>query len=1015
MPAFLSGAPVNPRSTGTPFLRIFLSDDYGGAPVNWTVLQHPRSGFLYVGNNFGVLEYDGAAWRLIPLPSEGPVRTLAINAGGEVWIGGYDEVCLLRPDAHGELRAANVTSRLPPTSRIFGQVLLSLATPHGIYFASANRLLLFRPDGTADAWPAPGRINGLWWQHGSLYASLDSAGVAALADQRFEIVAAPPASPDPLAPAALRVLASRDEPDGGALLLTARGPMRWRGPGTPFEPLSPETSALFARTTATAANFVQGGQLAFGFLNEGLALLDTSGQLRSRLDRNDGLSSNRIESLAPDTEGGLWIAQRTGLARLQVDDRFAIHGAPQGLTGSPRALERLGDRLYIAHNEGAAWRDDATGRMHPLTGLQAGLNTFLRIGNRLFATGTSFFEVMPDDTVRRVLPTVLTSLEPLPALPGYYLGGNTSELWLLRFEDPAWRAVGRVAGVTEGISAIHADASGSAWCTPYSGRGAWRVDFGGTADTAARVRFYGDAAGLPPVRRRDELRFTRLGGELYATTGQWIRRYDATADRFVAVPGQERGPIAAARVNDGTEWWFLGSPGTQLAQVLPGAGGGITLESLPAASLQGLIPNSIYHDEATRTLWLAGQGALISADLAWRPLTPPAPLRVVIRRVASATGETLFADTGVGRLVPDIPVLSSRHDALRFTFAAPTLLTDYRGRTSTLYRTRLDGLDDDWTPWGPAPEREFTNLPYRHLEFHVEARDLTGRLSKAAVFAFAIAPPWWLSAWALAAYSLGTGGLVFAFVRWRTQILQTRAAGLETVVAERTGELAARNRELARLNRLEFDEKTAARLAEEKTRLEMLRYQLNPHFLYNALGSIRSLVHSRPDEADEMTSQLADFCRMTLTRRDDEAGTLGDELTMIKAYLDMERIRWRERLKVRIEAAPASLAVRLPPFLLLPLVENAIKHGMRTSEETVEIVITARVGATGMVIEVANTGRWIEPSGSRSPASAGIGLENLRQRLQRYFPGNHVLATVTDHGWVRVTLGLSTLTPGTSR
>lgn len=210
-----------------------------------------------------------------------------------------------------------------------------------------------------------------------------------------------------------------------------------------------------------------------------------------------------------------------------------------------------------------------------------------------------------------------------------------------------------------------------------------------------------------------------------------------------------------------------------------------------------------------------------------------------------------------------------------------------------------------------------------------------------------------------------------------------------------------------RFARLQSDS-LAAKLAEESARLETLRYQLNPHFLYNVLGSIRSLVHTRPAAADEMTTQLADFCRQTLTRDAATTGTLGDELKLISTYLDMERTRWRERLQTRIDIEPAALAVQVPPFLLLPLVENAIKYGTRTSEETVEVVITVLLlDSHDLVIEVANTGHWVGTPAPGEPTSTGIGLINLRQRLARYYPDRHQFTTGESNGWVRVSLRLT--------
>jgi LytS/YehU family sensor histidine kinase len=129
---------------------------------------------------------------------------------------------------------------------------------------------------------------------------------------------------------------------------------------------------------------------------------------------------------------------------------------------------------------------------------------------------------------------------------------------------------------------------------------------------------------------------------------------------------------------------------------------------------------------------------------------------------------------------------------------------------------------------------------------------------------------------------------------------------------------------------------------------------------------------------------------------------------MLRAYLDIEQTRLGELLDYTIDCDPALHALRLPPFLLLPLVENAVKYGAATSKDRVSIRLAFRRGADGgVLIEVANSGAWIAPDTTERPVpSLGIGLENLRQRLVRYFPGKHEFTTEPTDGWVVVRLRL---------
>jgi integral membrane sensor domain MASE1 len=232
--------------------------------------------------------------------------------------------------------------------------------------------------------------------------------------------------------------------------------------------------------------------------------------------------------------------------------------------------------------------------------------------------------------------------------------------------------------------------------------------------------------------------------------------------------------------------------------------------------------------------------------------------------------------------------------------------------------------------------------------------------------------------------------------------------GLGTAVTRRDeaeAQLAANNAELARLRQLEIDERIAAQLSAEKARLEVLRYQLNPHFLYNALNSIYGLLFENARAAAEMVLRLSEFCRATLTGPPDDFRTLGEEMAALSSYLDVEKARWGDDLQLEFDVVPDARAVRLPPFLLLPLVENAIKYGGRTTPEVLRLRISARRAGAGVTIEIANTGAWLPPDVSRTD-STGIGLENLKQRLQRYYPAAHEFSVGAADGWVTARLVL---------
>ncbi|HJR69752.1 MAG TPA: histidine kinase [Gammaproteobacteria bacterium] len=185
-----------------------------------------------------------------------------------------------------------------------------------------------------------------------------------------------------------------------------------------------------------------------------------------------------------------------------------------------------------------------------------------------------------------------------------------------------------------------------------------------------------------------------------------------------------------------------------------------------------------------------------------------------------------------------------------------------------------------------------------------------------------------------------------------------------------------------------------------EARLRMLRYQLNPHFLFNALNSIGALAGEAPGRVQRMVGELSDFLRYSLLDAERLEVLLRDELRAVTHYLEVEKVRFEEDLDVRIELEPEAARRPLPAFLVLPLVENAIKHGRRMSALPLRIEVTARiVNGSSLQIEVKNTGAWITAS-QPTPAGTDTGLHNVRERLREHYAGRHVFDVYENDGWV---------------
>jgi two-component system, LytTR family, sensor kinase len=178
------------------------------------------------------------------------------------------------------------------------------------------------------------------------------------------------------------------------------------------------------------------------------------------------------------------------------------------------------------------------------------------------------------------------------------------------------------------------------------------------------------------------------------------------------------------------------------------------------------------------------------------------------------------------------------------------------------------------------------------------------------------------------------------------------------------------------------------RLAE--ARLRTLEAELHPHFLFNTLHAISTLVHTNPEAADRMISRLSDLLRITFDRSGSAGISLQEELEFLQKYLEIEQTRFHDRLSVRFDIDPDTLDAEVPRLILQPLVENAIKHGLSPKPGAGLVQIATRRRGDTLWVEVSDNGVGLS-TGARAQLRSGIGLSNTRDRLEcMYGPAHRI-------------------------
>jgi LytS/YehU family sensor histidine kinase len=196
-------------------------------------------------------------------------------------------------------------------------------------------------------------------------------------------------------------------------------------------------------------------------------------------------------------------------------------------------------------------------------------------------------------------------------------------------------------------------------------------------------------------------------------------------------------------------------------------------------------------------------------------------------------------------------------------------------------------------------------------------------------------------------------------------------------------------------------EQEIGKLATE-AELRALRAQINPHFLFNALTTIGYLIQTSPGRALETLLRLTSLLRAVL-RSETEFTTLGREIDLVESYLDIERARFEDRLRVRLDVPAPLKSLRVPPLLLQPLVENAVKHGIAPERRGGEVVVTGRLerddhDGLALVLTVHDSGAGASPESLKRGRDAGVGLTNIERRLTCYYGQAATLSIVSAPG-----------------
>lgn len=767
---------------GQPLQQRYGVEQHDASPASHQVLGLP-DGRVLIANTSGVLQFDGSHWDLLELPGLSPVRDLLLGHDGRIYVGGYDHIGWLEPDAGGSFRYVDLREEfdIAGDQATFGVIWDLVGTANGVYFRSDEAIFFLGFGGERERWPIGPENRRLFAVGDLLYTRVHGRGFGRWDRDGLHLVhGGEQFAERPLT-------AVFDHPDG-LLLLGPDGSFLADAAG--IRALPSDADGILAERRPSVGLRLSDGSYLLGTDSGDVIHLDARLALRAV----HPLGPFAVLGLGSDREGGVWAATEGNLVRLRLPSPWSVFSAREGLIGVPRDTAFSQGSLWVATSNGVF---RSVPHVDPLrfelainTALEA--TSLLAVDDGLLVADREGVLWQQDGApIRRVLE-IRSAFDLLPSAehPGRVYVQGKEEIAVMQRSAEGWRVSQRWPLGGMSVDRLVETGPGEIWLDDTRGPPQrWLFD-PDSAELGERVRFGPESGFVLTPGMGSQLH--PLGETLFAVSGSRVFRKDG--ERFL--------PFSAAPFSLFERPFEIGLARTpygdfaygerQLFQRLPGTDDW-QLTALGSSFARGFSDMQVDRDGMLR---IKTWGGVLQFD----PETDEPPL--VPLSVSLGAWRRRTADGGISVLPREsgLALDMRQGDALSFDLRMPTM------EPGVVFRYRMDdGENRGWSDWAPPgrPSLILHSTRVGHYQLDVEGRTRSGRVGTPLHFSFEILPRWWQTRWAQVLGVLAAGGLllliaqVVARLRYRRYHAANRR--LESRIAERTTELEQANRKLAEL------------------------------------------------------------------------------------------------------------------------------------------------------------------------------------------------------------------------
>jgi len=747
------------KNRGIPHIINYPKKVYGAATQNWCVAQDSR-GFMYFGNNDGVLEFDGKRWRRYSLPDRFMYRSVFVAIDGTIYVGLTNDFGTMQPNEKGVLTYHSISQKFPQTAVSFNDIWKISETGEGIYFQSKNKLFLYHND-KLDVILPDKEFNFLHKVNKTLYTSERHLGLMQITGATTRL--AP--GGDLFIGKNIETIVPLDETH--AIIGTAKNGL-YLYDGNTAVPWAKEASDFLTENFIFCGTQINKKYFAFGSIRNGVLIIDKYGKPIQHINQAKGLQNNTVLSIFPDRDNNLWLGLDQGISFIEINSPITFYSYGKSLPGTGYCSINASGSIYAGTNQGLfvkKWTDyenplSGTDNFNPVAGTQGQVWSLRYIDNTLFCghnSGTFIINDKQADLISDIAGG--WDFQRLKWNPDVILEGTYTGMSVYTRKKEEWAFDHTLEGFNESSRFYTEGDDGSIWVA-HGGLGVFRVVANKTLTATSQVRVYNESDGLPSRYRNSVY---RIDNQILFTTIKGVYQYSKSTDSFEpdAVYGNLLGKEQVFSLSEDIEgniWFFKPN---EIGVIRSGGGDAKIVEKRPFYPLKNLTKQSFEQvnviDESN--IFLACEEGFAHYDPTF-PMKYPESRECHIRSLTGTRDSTI---TFFGGAYPDKserPLASQDRDLLiripydcnnlRFEYSVPL----FDNPEDILFSYLLEGYDHGRSEWSPEDVKEYTGLREGTYTFLVKGKSIYNIETPDTYIRFRILPPWYRSVIAYILYFL---------------------------------------------------------------------------------------------------------------------------------------------------------------------------------------------------------------------------------------------------------------------